>query len=166
MAAEAEVVYVAAVAGSREVPDAQGYPQREHTLRVVSSLKGGVPGTRTVTTATSGSMCGISLDPSKRVLVHSDTISFCHGGTQARVPERAQIVQAALHREPTAYVAGEGETVGGIAARQLREQLGASPTREHLAYAERVLHKANRKVLGPRPGPVQPGTRLLVPRLT
>lgn len=165
-AAEARAVYIAEVAGSREVLNAHGYPEREYTLRVTNSLKGGALGTRTVTTATHEAACGVTLDPSRRVLVHSDRISLCHGVTQSRVPERAAIVEAALHEAPSSYVAEAGESVRSIAAEQLRAQLGSAPSREHLAYAERLLHRTNRKVLGPRPGPVPPGARLLVPRLT
>lgn len=167
VAASAPFVYVAEVAGTREVQTPQGYREREYTLRVVNSLKGGVMGTREVRTGINGAICGVTLDPNRRVLVHGDRIDYCGGGgTQARVPERAEIVETALHREATSYVAGADESVGGIATQQLREQLGAAPSRQHAAYAERLLHKANRKVLGPRPGPVPPGTRLLVPRLT
>jgi alpha-D-ribose 1-methylphosphonate 5-triphosphate synthase subunit PhnG len=167
IASSAPVVYVAEVADSREVQTPEGSPEREYTLRVVNSLKGGAMGTRTVRTGIHEAICGVKLDPTRRVLVHGDRLGYCtDSGTQKRVPERAAIVEAALHREPTSYAATAGESVGSIAARQLREQLGTAPTREHAAYAERLLHKANRKVLGPRPGPVQPGTRLLVPRLT
>jgi hypothetical protein len=167
IAAQAPFVYVAEVVEERQVQTPEGYPEREYVLRVTNSLKGGVMGTRTVRTAQHGAMCGVTLDPSRRVLVHADRLGLCSGGgTQARVPERADIVETALHREPTSYVASSGQTVRSIAVEELREQLGAAPSREHVLYAERLLHRTNRKVLGPRPGPVQPGTRLLVPRLT
>jgi hypothetical protein len=167
IAAQAPFVYVAEVAEEREVQSPQGYPEREYVLRVTNSLKGGVMGTRTVRTGVHEAICGVRLDPTRQVLVHAERMDICSGsGTQTRVPERVDIVETALHREPTSYVAGSGQTVGSIAAEQLRQQLGAAPSREHLRFAERLLHRTNRKVLGPRPGPVQPGTRLVVPRLT
>jgi hypothetical protein len=152
IAAEAPFVYVAEVVEERQVQTPEGYAEREYVLRATNSLKGGVMGTRTVRTAQHGALCGVTLDQTRRVLVHAGQMDICNGGgTQARVPERAAIVEWALHREPTSYVAGSGQTVRGIAAEELQQQLGTAPSREHLRFAERLLHQTNRKVLGPRP---------------
>lgn len=167
VAAQESTIYVAHVVAERLVPTPQGANQREYDVVVSNSLKGGARGTRTLTTAEHGATCGIRLDPDRPVLVTGEPqIGLCGTTTQQRVAEREAIVEAALHRAPTTYTTAPGDSVRSVARAQLRAQLGAAPSEAHVAHAALVLHRANRKALGPRRGPLPAGTRLVVPRLT
>lgn len=165
-AAEATTVYVAQVVRETLVATPQGYNERRYEVVVSTSLKGGARGTRTLTTAEHESTCGVRLEVDRPVLVTSEQVSLCGTTTQQQVGERKAFVEAALHRAPTSYATVAGDTLRTVARTQLREQLAAEPSAAHVETAARVLHRANRKLLGPRPGPLPAGTRLVVPRLS
>lgn len=164
VAAQESTIYVAHVVAERLVSTPEGFDQREYDVVVSNSLKGGARGTRTLTSTTTS--CAMWLDPSRPVLVTTEQIAQCGTTTQERVAEREAIVEAALHRAPTTYVTAPGDSVRSVARDQLRAQLGAAPSEAYVDSATLVLHRANRKALGPRRGPLPAGTRLVVPRLT
>lgn len=167
VAGQASTIYVAHVVEERLVRTPQGYGERQYDVVVSNSLKGGARGTRTLRTAEHSATCGIRLDPDRPVLVTGEPqMGLCGTTTQERVAEREAIVEDALHRAPTTYVTAPGDSVRSVARAHLRNQLGAAPGEAYVDYATLVLHRANRKALGPRRGPIPAGTRLVVPRLT
>ena len=173
IAATAPLIYVAEVTGrsggepvvSADGTLSSGGGEVSYRLRVVESLKGSASGTRTATTSEQGSSCGVVLDTRRRVLVHDERLGLCGGFTQERVPERAAIVRAALAGQPGTHVVVRGDWLWRIARAELTAQSVTAPSATAVERAARLLHRANRRVIGPDPDRLQVGTRLVVPRL-
>ena len=178
IAATAPLIYVAAVTGRSggepvEAADgtlSSGGGEVSYRLRVVESLKGSASGTRTATTSDQESSCGVVLDPRRRVLVHDERLGLCGGFTQERVPERAAIVRSALAGQSATHVVVRGDWLWRIARTELLAQSGTArsgtaPSAAAVERAARLLHRANRRVIGPDADRLQVGTRLVVPRL-
>ena len=168
------MIYVAEVTGRTGGDPVQaadgtlssGGGEVSYRLRVVTSLKGAASGTRTATTSEQEASCGVVLDERRRVLVHDERLSLCGGGfTQERVPERAAIVRAALAGQPATHVVVRGEWLWRIARTELSTQSTAAPSAAAVERAVRLLHRANRRVIGSDPDQLRVGTRLVAPRL-
>lgn len=136
-----------------------------YTIQAVSSVRGAVLGTRTVTVSSSGAACGVTLPEGSRVLVTAEPFGLCGGVTTDRVDERAAIMSGTLHRPPTQHRVVAGESLAGLARAELRAQGVAQPASTQVTYAVRAVQRANRRVLGPHRDRLRAGTVLLVPRL-
>lgn len=173
VAAKEPTIYVAEVTGRTggptQSPDGSFGPgEYRYSLRVIESLKGGATGTRTATTSDQESACGVILQQRRRVLVYGEQLGICGGFTQDRLPQRAAIVRDAVAGRTAFHIVERGEWLWQIARTELTVQAPTFEQPSHAAVkrAARRIYRANRHVIGSDPDRLQPGVRLVVPRLS
>jgi nucleoid-associated protein YgaU len=172
VAAQSRDIYLAEVVGrtgGRTIsPDGViSAGEYRYRLRVVTSLKGNVSGTRYVTTNTESGTCGATVDEDRPLLVFGEVLYSCGrtGFTQERVAQRAAIIRAALLEQSagTVHVVRRGEWLWRIARVELaRQGLGnrnPSVLRRYVA----AIYVRNHDVIGQNPNHLRVGTRLILP---